>query len=134
MSLIARYHPAMRTLLIALLMIPTAVHAAPPQLRIGTVTIAAADIADARAYPQLEGDVAMLVTLEPAALKRLASDTPIQFSIDGRPLCSPGSALLGGDGALLLSCFAKRPAAEVAALAKALSGKDPLPETLDDEP
>lgn len=110
--------------------------AAPPLLRIGAQTIAAADIADARAYPEVGGDTAMLVTFEPGAAAKIdaAGAKPVVMTIDGGSTCPTLSYTPAPEGTLLLPCFKGRSADEVAAIAKLLSGKDPLPESLDDEP
>ena len=115
-------------------LITTTANAAERQFLIGTTAFAESDIIDARALPDLSGQATILITFSTAAAKRLETLTaahigkPIEIMLDGTVLITPivREPIAGGtvqiSGTLTFEAAAK--------LAKSISGKDPLPDDL----
>lgn len=110
--------------------------AAPAHLTIGSETFAQADILDARGLPELDGS-AILITLSPEAAPRLTAvaranvGKPIPISVDGMPISAPVVREEMTDGALQITGL-KLALPEAEALALRISGKPPLPDSLDE--
>lgn len=120
---------------------PACSMAAPPatpfetgRLTIGGEAFAPADILDARALPDVNGKVGIMITLAPPATRRL---TAISGSLVGKPM------LIALDGKTLAGELIRKPIAngvielpgrwnltEGEALARRISGRDPLPDDL----
>ncbi|MEQ1549434.1 MAG: hypothetical protein ABL918_12435 [Chakrabartia sp.] len=124
--------------LIAALTAPSA-HAAERRFSIGATAFAEHDIIDARAQPDLGGQATILITFSAAAAKRLETETaahigkPVDIKLDDTVLMSPivrepiagGTLQISGgqiSGGLTFEAAVK--------LAKSISGKDPLPDDL----
>jgi preprotein translocase subunit SecD len=109
--------------------------AAPAGFAIGGEAFSQRDILDARAMPSLDGIATIMLTFTPPAAKRLKALTttqvgkPMPVTIDGQLLAEPvvGEPIAGGviemDGHFTLP--------QATALAKRISGRDPLPDSLD---
>jgi hypothetical protein len=96
--------------------------------------IAATDILDARAIPDIRGKPSLMVTLTPAAAIAIgdAADAKLSCTLDGKPLGeSPGGTLTTDHVLQLSGDFGSYDAA--AALARRISGRDPLPDSESDE-
>jgi preprotein translocase subunit SecD len=104
------------------------------KLTIGGELFEAAEIADARAMPDLNKQVGLMVSLTPAGAKRLEA---ISGALIGQPM------LVQLDGKTLVAQLIGKPIAsgvidipgrwrldEAEALARRISGKDPLPDDL----
>lgn len=112
------------------MLISIALAVAGSGLTIGDVTIAPAAILDARGLPDAAHDTRAVVMISPdardpriaAALRR--TDAP----------CTVGGIVtpcrISGDGIIELTGFQTLTSAEIAA--KAIAGKDPLPDTTDE--
>ncbi len=119
--------------LIAALTAPPA-HAAERHFSIGGINFAEHDIIDARAQPDLGGQATILITFSAAAAKRLETETaahigePLDIKLDDDVLMKPivREPIAGGtlqiSGSLTFEAAVK--------LAKSISGKDPLPDDL----
>jgi len=123
----------MRTL--ALLGLLTVAAAAAPALKIGGETFVQADIIDARGLPGL-GAPTILITMTPRAAARLATITKANVgrklivTFEGRTLSEPViSEAIEGGAMQLTGSFTL---VEAIALAKRISGKDPLPDSLEE--
>lgn len=131
-------------LLLALAPLAAPAPAAPPaaSFATGKLTIAGegfvvADILDARALPDINGKVGIMVTLTPAAAKRLGEITesligkPMQIALDGRPLAAEliRKPLTGG----VIEIPGRWNLTDAEALARRISGRDPLPDDLGGE-
>jgi hypothetical protein len=93
-----------------------------------------ADILDARAIPDMAGKPSLMVTLTPAAITAIAppADGTIACALDGKPLGTSPAGALSSDHVLQLSGdFGDYTA--TAALARRISGRDPLPDAESDE-
>ncbi|USI73094.1 hypothetical protein [Sphingomonas morindae] len=91
-----------------------------------------AQVLDARALPDMAGKPSLMVTLAPALAEALArgkpAATPIAATLDGKPLGASPAGGLAADHMLQLSgAFGSYESA--AALARRISGKDPLPDS-----
>ena len=93
--------------------------AALAQLTVGGGALTPADILDARAIAGPTGAPIVMLTLTPAAAKRIAASASV--SLEGKPVNAKFV-----DGVIELDGQPDFAAAK--ALAKALSGKDPVPE------
>ena len=121
--------------MIALLALAAAVQTVEAgKLIIGGEAFATAEVLDARAMPDIGGGAGLMITLTPAATKRLHTLTiplagkPLTITLDGQPVAA---LMIHGpvtDGVIDLP--GHRPIAEAEALAKRISGKDPLPDDL----
>lgn len=103
-------------------------------LKIAGEAFAPADILDARALPDINKKVGILLTLTPAAARRLETITtalvgkPMLVALDGRTL---GAELIrkpvaGG----VIEIPGRWTLGDAEALARRISGKDPLPDDL----
>jgi preprotein translocase subunit SecD len=97
-----------------------------------------AEIVDARALPDLNGTAAVLLTLDEKAAKRLARiskrnvQKPIEVALDGKTLVRPVVRSIISDGVLQLTGLFSLD--EATRLAKRISGKEPLPDSLEEGP
>ena len=97
---------------------------------------AESDILDARAQPELDGTSSIRITFSDAAAKRLAALTAglvgrtAHVTLDAQPVADPMVRETIQDGVLQLGGAWLLEAAE--ALAKKISGKDPLPDSLEE--
>ncbi len=96
-----------------------------------------ADVIDARALPAIDGGVEVMVTFSEVAAKRIATLTkanvkkPLAIRLDGKVLAQPVVNEPVADGVIhIFGSFAFK---EAEAIAKRISGKDPLPDSLDEE-
>jgi hypothetical protein len=127
----------------ALLLAGSAVAAAPakPAKTYPTGTFAVAghkvaptDVLDARALPDMQGKPSLMVTLTPAAAAAIggAADTKLPCTLDGKAIGESSADALKSDHILALSGdFGDYEA--TAALARRISGRDPLPDAEGDE-
>lgn len=91
------------------------------------------DILDARALPDMGGKPSLMVTVTPqAALAIHPESAPLDCTLDGKPLGSSPAGALAGDHVLQISgAFGSYDA--TTALARRISGRDPLPDAESDE-
>jgi preprotein translocase subunit SecD len=108
------------------------------KLKIGAGNFSQSEIVDARAQPQLDGKSGIILTLEAEAIKRLVgviavnSATPIPILLDGKLVAEPViERAPDGDWVELRGDYTLE---QAVALAKLISGKDPLRESLDEGP
>jgi preprotein translocase subunit SecD len=108
------------------------------KLKIGAGNFSQSEIVDARAQPQLDGKSGIILTLEAEAIKRLAgviavnAATPIPILLDGKLVAEPViERAPDGDWVELRGDYTLE---QAVALAKLISGKDPLRESLDEGP
>jgi preprotein translocase subunit SecD len=123
---------------VALALMPAAIAAQPISrvFTIGGEAFSEGDILDARALPSLDGMPTILISFSPAAGARIATLTgakvgkPVPILLDGKTVAEPiiREAITGN--ALELSGSFTMP--EAMALAKRISGKEPVPESLDE--
>jgi preprotein translocase subunit SecD len=115
----------------------TAAYAAEDRaFSIGGEAFAASDIVDARALPAVDGSVSIMLTLSDGASKRLEMLTqnllnkPLPIVLNGKIIMSPvvHEPLSGG----VIDIIGSKNLQEATALAKTISGKDPLPESLEE--
>jgi preprotein translocase subunit SecD len=96
-----------------------------------------ADIVDARALPALDGSASIMITFSDAAAKRLGAVTKatvkkiIRVTLDGKLLAEPLVLEPIDGGAVQITGGLAMKDATV--MAKRISGKDPLPDSLDEE-
>jgi hypothetical protein len=110
---------------------------APGALRFGTENFVPADIVDARAQPELDGHVALLITLEEPASARLAALTKdnvgkaLPLIFQGKEIAAPiiVEPITGGSFQISGSFTME----EARQLALDISGKPPLADSLEDE-
>jgi hypothetical protein len=97
--------------------------------------VAARDILDARALPDMQGKPSLMITLTPTAADAIgtaAGPPRLPCTLDGKPLGDSTRDALASDHVLQLSGdFGDYDAA--AALARRISGRDPLPDSEGDE-
>ncbi|WP_156678418.1 SecDF P1 head subdomain-containing protein [Sphingomonas profundi] len=127
----------MRRILAALLLLlaAPATAAAPAGLTIAGEGFAQGDILDARAMPDMDGTAGIMLTFTPPAARRLLALTrtrvgkPLPMALDGAVLVEPvvDAPIEGG----VIEVSVHMPLADAEALAKRISGKDPLPDSLD---
>lgn len=102
---------------------------------IGQIRVAEADIIDARAQPAIDGAPLILITLSDELIARItamrAQSAEIIITLDGKPL-APLPELIEGDPTILIP--GGTTIAEAEALAKLISGKEPLKDSLDESP
>ena len=126
-------HPALLGALAAALLLAAPAYAG--EFKIGSVAFTPADILDARALPQPEGAPIVMITFADAALPRLATATTAPDGEQDVPITL--------DGKLLTRIVVRAPRTEPVltiggaktlqegeTIAKAISGKDPVPDTL----
>ncbi len=92
------------------------------------------DILDARAIPDMAGKPSLMVTLTPAAAAAIMppADGKLACTLDGKPLGASPAGAMTSDHVLQLSGEFGDYAA-TAALARRISGRDPLPDAESDE-
>ena len=106
--------------------------------RISGEAFAEADILDARGLASIGGEPAVLITLAPKAAPRLqkltarAAGQPLVVTLDGKALTGPVVREPIRDGTIELTGFASFDEGE--AIAKLISGKPPVPDSLDEGP
>jgi hypothetical protein len=91
-------------------------------------------VLDARALPDMQGKPSLMVTLAPATAAVLAAGAngTVAATLDGKPLgTSPADALRTDHVLQLSGAFGDYPA--TAAIARRISGRDPLPDSESDE-
>lgn len=123
----------MRALLLALPLLLAAAPAAT--LTIAGEPFAQTDILDGRATADAAGQPAVLLTFAPGAAKRLAAigtaneGKPVAIAVEGAEVAQP---VMRGpvDGVIEIGGLASFEAAT--ALARRISGKDPLPESIEE--
>lgn len=121
-------------LALALFAAPLFAQAATGRLTIAGEPFAPSDVLDARAMPDPGGTAGIMVTLSPKAAARLArltaglSGKAMVVALDGQPLLSETIRGPIQDGVINIPGSYRTAQAE--ALAKRISGKDPLPEDL----
>jgi preprotein translocase subunit SecD len=106
-------------------------------LYIGTEAFKHADIVDARALPEMDAGVVILVTLTETASKRLEKVTqnnigkPITLRIGRDIISNPivRTPIRGGS----MQINVEKTLDDATTLAKTISGKDPLPDSLEGE-
>ncbi len=110
---------------------------APGALWFGTENFVPADIIDARAQPELDGHVALLITLEEPASARLAALTreyvgkPLPLIFQGKEIAAPLIVEPITSGSFQISgSFTMEEARQ---MALDISGKPPLADSLEDE-
>jgi preprotein translocase subunit SecD len=108
------------------------------KLSIGGRDFSQKEIVDARAQPRLDGKSGIIMTLEAEAIKRLAgliaanAATPIPILLDGKLVAEPViERAPDGDWIELRGDYSLE---QAVGLAKLISGKEPLPESLDEGP
>lgn len=96
-----------------------------------------AEILDARAQPELDGTSSIRITFSESGAKRIAALTqkligkPAHVALDNQTVADPIVREPINDGVLQLSGHWTLDGATT--LARKISGKDPLPDSLDDE-
>ena len=127
-----------RGLLIVLIAFALIAAERPRVFSIGGQKFKEADIVDARALPDLNGTAAILLTLDDKAAKRLAKvsrknrDKPVTVALDGKTLVRPVIRSEISDGVLQISGLFSIDQATT--LARRISGKEPLPDSLEEAP
>lgn len=104
------------------------------QLTIGGEAFAVADILDARAMPDINGKVGLMISLNPAAAKRLEVlsgsliGKPMMIALDGKALAGEmiRKPITGG----VIELPGRWNLTDGEALARRISGRDPLPDDL----
>ncbi len=125
----------MRALIASLLLVAVPAAAAPAAFTIAGEPFAQADILDARAMPDVDGTAGIMLTFTPPAGQRLLALTaarlgkPLPIALDGKTLVEPTVDVPIDGGVIEIG--GHFPLAEAEALAKRISGKDPLPDSLD---
>lgn len=127
----------MRTRFIFLLLLALAnpASAAERVFRIAGENYSEAEILDARAQPELDGTATIRITFSEAAARRIALATqqltgkPAHVALDEVTVADPIVREPIRDGVLQLS--GAWTIADAEALAKKISGKDPLPDSLE---
>jgi preprotein translocase subunit SecD len=124
-----------RPLLLLLLMFATAAHAAERSFVIAGESFPESEVVDARAQPELDGTSSIRITFSEPAAKRIAVVTarlvgkPAHITLDEVAVADPVVREPIRDGVLQLS--GAWTIADAEALAKKISGKDPLPDSLE---
>ena len=98
---------------------------------IASHVVAAKDVLDARAIPDMSGKPSLMVTLTPAAAAAIKAQAgaSLPCTLDGKALGSSPADMLTSDHVLQLSGdFGDYDA--TAALARRISGHDPVPDSL----
>ncbi|HEY0314668.1 MAG TPA: hypothetical protein VGC28_00205 [Sphingomonas sp.] len=96
--------------------------------------IAPTDVMDARAIPDMTGKPSLMITLTPAAASAIGGKAgdKLPCTLDGKPLgISPADALATDHVLAISGDFGDY--AATAALARRISGRDPLPDSEGDE-
>jgi preprotein translocase subunit SecD len=112
-------------------------HADPGRVfAIGGETFAEGDIVDARALPEMNGSIAIMITFSQNAAERVQALTsanlakPVDVKLDDKVLTSPVVTEPITQGVMSIS--GSFDLATATALAKKIAGKDPLPDSLDE--
>jgi preprotein translocase subunit SecD len=111
---------------------------APREFSIGGKKFKERDILDARPLPDLNGTAAIMLTFDEKAAKRLAKisrknrEKPVAVNLDGKTLVRPIFHNEIRDGMIQISGLFTIDQATT--LARRISGKEPLPESLDEGP
>jgi hypothetical protein len=123
-----------------------ACNAAPPppatpfetgQLMIGGEPFAVGEVLDARALPDINGKVGVMITLTPAGAKRLEGISgalvgkPMIVALDGKTLVAELIRKANASGVIEIP--GRWSLADGEALARRISGRDPLPDDLSGE-
>ncbi len=125
-----------RLSLLLLLILATPAHAAERSFKIAGESFPESDIVDARAQPELDGTSSIRITFGEAAGRRIALATqrlagkPAHVALDDMTVADPIVREPIRDGVLQLS--GAWTIADAEALAKKISGKDPLPDSLEE--
>jgi preprotein translocase subunit SecD len=126
-----------RAIILILALTGSAATGAPPRFTIAGEAFAQVEIADARALPRIGAAPTVLITLEGGGVSRLEAISrahvgkTLTVALDGNPVCAPVVPAPIADGAIEMPCsFATMEAA--AAFARTISGKEPLPDSLED--
>jgi hypothetical protein len=105
------------------------------RLAIGTVLVTANQIADARAVPGLDGAVSILITVDPGVANAIAkaaarsAGKPIPVSLNGKPL---GEVAALPPATEPIEVPVKLALSEAEGVAIHISGKPPLPDSLEE--
>jgi preprotein translocase subunit SecD len=127
----------LRLLCVLLLTIASPAIAAERAFSIDGESFDEADIVDARALPQMDAGAVILITFSDAAAKRIATMTSkltgktATIVLDGQTISTPRIMEPVLDGAFQIGGGIWSVDAAIA-LAKKISGKDPLPESLEE--
>ncbi len=103
---------------------------------IGGLSISEAEILDARAQPDVSGMASVMISLDAPAAAKLAKLTAdnigkaLAVTLDGKILVEPFVRAAITDGQIMISGTFTVKDAEM--LAKQISGKEPLPDSLDE--
>jgi preprotein translocase subunit SecD len=103
---------------------------------IGGLSISEAEILDARAQPDISGMASVMISLDDSASQKLAKLTAdnigkvLAITMDGKVLVEPLVQAAITDGQIMISGTFTVKDAEM--LAKQISGKEPLPDSLDE--
>jgi hypothetical protein len=137
-------HPMMRGFLVFVLVwllplnLALAAGEGAGKLSIGGRDFRQSEIVDARAQPRLDGKSGIIITLEPEAIKRLAgviaanATIPIRILLDGKVVAEPIiDRAPDGDWVELRGDYTLD---QAVSLARLISGKEPLPESLEEGP
>lgn len=119
-----------------LLLAASAAQAAEGNLLIAGESFSHADVLDARAQPEIDGTASIRITFDGAAAKRIETLTArligkaAQITIDDMTIADPivHEPVRGG----VLQLSGPWVLADAEALAKRISGKDPLPDSLEE--
>jgi preprotein translocase subunit SecD len=120
----------------ALLSAATAIAGTPTSLAIGGEHFTQSEILDARYLPSIDGQPMVMVTLSESAALRLQDVTKrnikkaVAIVVDGKTIVSPTILTPIETGVIEIGGIESAPAA--IALAKQISGKDPLPDSLEE--
>ena len=119
-----------------LMLLAAAAAGAPPAgFAIGGEAFSQRDILDARAMPTLDGIATIMLTFTPPAARRLKTLTTAQVgkampvTLDGKLLAEPVVEEPIAGGVIEMDGHFQLP--EATALAKRISGRDPLPDSMD---
>ena len=119
-----------------LLVLATPAIAAERNFQVDGELFAESEIVDARAQPELDGTASIRITFNEIAAKRIAAVTqrlvgkPAHVALDSETVADPVVREPVSDGVLQLSGPWSLEGATV--LAKKISGKDPLPDSLEE--
>lgn len=124
-----------RTILFLMLILPAPANAAERSFLIAGESFPESEIIDARAQPELDGTSSIRITFSEAAAKRIALVTgrlvgkPAHVALDDAAVADPVVREPIRDGVLQLT--GPWTIADAEALAKKISGKEPLPDSLE---
>lgn len=125
-----------RFISVLLLLLASPANAAERNFQIAEDVFSEAEILDARAQPELDGTSSIRITFNETAAKRFAIVTqrfvgkPVRVKLDSDMIADPIVREPIKDGVLQLSGPWKLD--DATALARKISGKDPLPDSLDE--